>query len=85
MEYAGTVVVSSKKETYKTELETKLSSVQTDLQNVCNNNLATSPEVVLEQTVTFSVTGSKVCISFSKLLLLSFGKNLLPRCQPEIN
>ena len=66
MEYAGTVVVSTIRETYKTELETKLSSVQTDLQNVCNVNFGTSvasPEVVLEQTVTFIVTGSKVCIT----------------------
>ena len=48
---------------YKTELETKLSSVQTDLQNQCNNNVKTPPDVVLDQTVTFRVLGDKVCIT----------------------
>ena len=47
---------------YKTEVENRLSSVQTDLQNQCNNKVKTPPDVVLDQTVTFRVSGAKVCI-----------------------
>ena len=51
---------------YKAEIETKLPSVQTTLQDMCKLNFgpeATVPDVVLSDTVKFNVTGSKVCIA----------------------
>ena len=46
---------------YKAEIEKQLSSVQSELQNQCKNNMVTSPPVVvLSPTLTFVIVGGKV-------------------------
>ena len=61
LEYTGTVITTNMEDAYKAEIEKQLSSVQSELQNQCKNNMVTSPPVVvLSPTVTFVVVGSKV-------------------------
>ena len=64
--YNGPVALDSVKDEYKAEIEKKLPSVQTTLQDMCTLNFgpeANVPDVVLSETVKFNVTGSKVCIA----------------------
>ena len=64
--YDGTVVLESVQDEYIAEVEKKLPSVQSTLQDMCKLNFALGapvPDVVLSKTVKFNVTGLQVCIA----------------------
>ena len=65
LQYTGTVITTSTEAAYKAEIENQLSSVQSDLQAQCSNNMVVIkvPVVVLSPTVTFVTVGGKVCIT----------------------
>ena len=56
---------------YKAEIENQLSSVQSDLQAQCKNNMGTSPPVVvLSSTVKITIVGRKVGIRVATCLFV---------------
>ena len=64
LKYTGTVVTKDKTDAYKTEIEKRLSAVESDLQAICISNIgAKAPLVTMNKTVTFSVSGLTVSIT----------------------
>ena len=69
LQYSGTVVTTSNRDLYKAELEAQLPAVQSALQAQCDNSLVSeTPDVLLDNTVTFLVIGETVCVCFSIML-----------------
>ena len=57
------MITITTEDAYKAEIENQIPSVQSDLQAQCTNILGRdAPMVVMSETFTFIVVGSKVCI-----------------------
>ncbi|KAK2173065.1 hypothetical protein NP493_905g00052 [Ridgeia piscesae] len=66
LKYSGTVVTKDKTNAYKTAIEEQLSAVESDLQDVCINNMKLkAPVVIMNKTVTLNVFGSTSEVTFS--------------------